>query len=209
MPPLSHRFTKALEYARVAHGAQVRKGTEITYVAHLLGVASLVLEHGGNEDQAIAGLLHDTIEDCGGGHEASIREQFGAAVIAIVLDCTDGIAEEKAAFADAAERRLDWQRRKLRYLAHLAQASDATLLVSGCDKLHNARAIVADLENPAVGLKVFARFNSGQDGTLAYYHSMSQVFSERGSPVAGQLDSVVERMPAHADGAERRGLGFQ
>lgn len=207
MAAMTHRFTRALDYAREAHGAQTRKGTEITYLVHLLGVAALVLEHGGNEDEAIAGLLHDTVEDCGQAHEQKIREEFGAAVAAIVMDCTDGVAEDKAALASPQDRLLDWQRRKLNYLAHLAQARDATLLVSACDKLYNARAIVTDLEDPRVGTEVFKRFKSGRDGTLAYYHSLSEVFTQRGSPVAAQLDAVVGRMHAQAGVGERRGLG--
>jgi (p)ppGpp synthase/HD superfamily hydrolase len=207
MAALTHRFIRALDYARQAHGEQRRKGSEVTYLAHLLGVAALVLEHGGNEDQAIAGLLHDVVEDCGREHERRIREDFGPVVVAIVMDCTDGAAEDKAAMADW-QRLLDWQRRKLAYLAHLDTASDATLLVSGCDKLHNARAIVGDLDDPKVGTAVFKRFKGGRDGTLAYYHSLSEVFTKRGCPVAARLDAVVVGMHVRAGAGERRGLGM-
>ena len=208
MPTMTHRFTRALEYAREVHGTQTRKGTEITYLAHVLGVASLVLENGGNEDQAIAGLLHDIVEDCGQMHEQQIREDFGLVVAGIVMDCTDGAAEEKAQVLGPQEQLLDWKRRKRAYLARLSTASDATLLVSACDKLYNARAIVADLENPKIGTSVFKRFKSGREGTLAYYHSLSEVFNYRGSPVAAQLDAAVVRMHVRAGVGERRGLGM-
>ena len=208
MAALTNRFIRALDHARQAHGEQTRKGSEVTYLAHLLGVAALVLEHGGDEDQAIAAVLHDVIEDCGSHHEQHIREEFGPVVAGIVMDCTDGAAEDKSAMASGWQQLLDWRRRKLAYLACLARASDATLLVSGCDKLHNARAIVGDLEDPRVGTAVFERFKGGRDGTLAYYHSLSEVFTKRGCAVASPLDAAVVRMHVHAGAGERRGLGM-
>jgi (p)ppGpp synthase/HD superfamily hydrolase len=191
---LTERFTAAVDYARVAHAGQVRKGTHIPYIQHLLGVASLVLEHGGDEDQAIAGLLHDVLEDCGEVHAIAIRDRFGARVLGIVRGCTDGTAEGKAAVTDPDARRRDWLRRKQAYLAHLAHASDDMLLVSGCDKLHNARAIVGDLERPEVGSAVFARFTGGRDGTLTYYRLLADLFTQRGTAIAGALEREVERM---------------
>ena len=151
MTALSPRFTEAVDYARHAHATQYRKGTQIPYLYHLLGVASLVLEHGGDEDQAIAGLLHDVLEDCGSEHEDPIRARFGAKVIEIVLACTDGSVEDKAAAEAAGSKLENWRRRKLAYLTQLRSKPDHTLLVSGCDKLHNARAILGDLEHPEVG----------------------------------------------------------
>ena len=191
MTLLTDRFSQAVEYARVAHATQVRKGSNIPYIHHLLGVASLVIEFGGNEDQAIAGLLHDTIEDGGAAHEATIRAQFGDAVADIVKDCTDGTAEGKASHTDAEARRRDWTERKLAYLAHLKEAPDATLLVSACDKLHNARAIVQDLEDPDVGTRVFDRFTGGRAGTLGYYQALAEIFSARNVPAARVLDATV------------------
>jgi (p)ppGpp synthase/HD superfamily hydrolase len=108
MTALTDRFSCAVDYARIAHAAQFRKGSHIPYIYHLLGVASLVIEFGGSEDQAIAGLLHDTLEDCGASHEAAIREQFGDAVADIVKDCTDGTAEGKASHTDPEAKRRDW-----------------------------------------------------------------------------------------------------
>ncbi|WIG54535.1 MAG: bifunctional (p)ppGpp synthetase/guanosine-3',5'-bis(diphosphate) 3'-pyrophosphohydrolase [Rhodanobacteraceae bacterium] len=187
---LSQRFTQAVDYAREAHASQTRKGTSIPYIAHLLGVASLVLDYGGDEDQAIAALLHDTIEDQGEHHEAVIRRQFGDRVAGIVLACTDGTLEGKDVPPE--QKRADWEQRKRRYLAHLADEPGDALLVSGCDKLHNARAIVADLR--AVGPAVFERFTGRRDGTLWYYREIADVFSRRGVPMAGELRNAVEAM---------------
>lgn len=191
---LSGRFTQAVDYAREAHASQTRKGTSIPYIAHLLGVASLVLDYGGDEDQAIAALLHDTIEDQGAHHEALMRRQFGDRVADIVLACTDGTREGKAEAATPAAKRADWQQRKRRYLAHLAKASEDALLVSGCDKLHNARAIVTDLHDPAVGATVFDRFTGRRDGTLWYYGEIARVFELRKAPMAAALDQIVRAM---------------
>lgn len=194
MTALTDRFSRAVDYARIAHAAQFRKGSNIPYIYHLLGVASLVIEFGGDEDQAIAGLLHDTLEDCGAAHEAMIRAQFGDAVAKIVNDCTDGTAEGKATHSDPEAKRRDWIRRKLAYLAHLGTVPDSTLLVSSCDKLHNARAVVQDVEDPNVGTRVFERFTGGRDGTLGYYQALAEIFSARNVAAARVLDSVVERM---------------
>lgn len=138
---LGPRFEQALLYAAAAHRQQPRKGTPVPYLSHLLGVTSIVLTYGGNEDQAIAGLLHDTIEDCGTEHEPVISELFGDEVLRIVLVCTD-------ARVRAGEAKASWRERKERYLGHLRELppGDAALLVSCSDKLHNAQAIVADLE---------------------------------------------------------------
>lgn len=191
---LTERFTRAVDYARIAHAAQVRKGTAIPYLTHLLGVAALVIEHGGSEDQAIAGLLHDVIEDCGEAHEAVIRAEFGDAVARIVRACTDGTAEGKGAFTTPDEKKADWLRRKQEYLKHLAEEDDEVLLVSGCDKLHNALAIVGDLEDPDVGSKVFDRFTGGRDGTLWYYQQLTDILAKRNTAAARALTIVVAHM---------------
>lgn len=191
---LSERFTQAVDYAREAHASQTRKGTSIPYLSHLLGVASLVLDYGGDEDQAIAALLHDTIEDQGEHHAALIRRQFGDRVAGIVLACTDGTRAGKAAARTPAAKQADWARRKQSYLEHLAGASDDALLVSGCDKLHNARAIVADLHDPAVGTAVFERFTGRRDGTLWYYREIVRVFNDRNAPMAAALADATRAM---------------
>lgn len=193
---LSERFTQAVDYAREAHASQTRKGTSIPYLAHLLGVASLVLDYGGDEDQTIAALLHDTIEDQGAHHEALIRHQFGDRVADIVMACTDGTQEGKAHATTPEAKRADWLQRKQHYLAHLAEASDDTLLVSGCDKLHNARAIVTDLHDPAVGAAVFERFTGKRDGTLWYHRELVRVFAEKHVRTADALARTVSAMEA-------------
>ncbi|MBS0382341.1 MAG: HD domain-containing protein [Proteobacteria bacterium] len=193
---LTERFTQAVDYAREAHASQTRKGTSIPYIAHLLGVASLVLDHGGDEDQAIAALLHDVVEDQGSHHEALIRNQFGERVADIVKACTDGTQEGKAAASTPEEKRRDWERRKRTYLAHLEHADDDALLVSGCDKLHNARAIVGDLRDPEIGAAVFERFTGKRDGTLWYYRELARIFSARGVACAAALAQAAENMRA-------------
>lgn len=207
MTAFTDRFSRAVDYARIAHAAQCRKGSNIPYLYHLLGVASLVIEFGGNEDQAIAGLLHDTIEDGGAAHAATIRAQFGDAVADIVKDCTDGTAEGKASHVDAEAKRRDWIERKLAYLAHLKTAPDQTLLVSACDKLHNARAIVQDLEDPEVGPRVFDRFTGGRAGTLGYYQALAEIFMAREVRVAKVLDATVGWMHELAGAETRTSLG--
>lgn len=206
MTILTHRFTEAIDYARIAHAPQFRKGTRIPYLYHLLGVASLVLEYGGDEDQAIAGLLHDVLEDCGGGHAATIRAQFGEAVARIVEACTDGTVEGKASAEDNGTAVEHWRERKLRYLAHLGAESAAALLVSGCDKLHNARAILGDLEDEAVGVAVFERFTAGRDGTLRYYQSLAEILAARQAPMAQAFERTVARIHELAGASQRTPL---
>ncbi len=182
---LTERIARALELAVQAHDGQKRKGTEIPYLAHPMGVASIALDHGADEDQAIAALLHDAVED-GGQHFAEIiREQFGDRVADIVAGCTDGVP-------DASGVKEAWLPRKERYIAHLRESSDDVLLVSGSDKLHNARAIVEDLLN--VGRSVFDRFTATPDQTIWYYETLSEIFTERATPIAKPLSETVRRM---------------
>lgn len=186
------RLHAAVDYAADAHQAQTRKGAQTPYLCHLLGVSSLVIEYGGDEDQAIAGLLHDILEDCGAHQADAIREQFGERVLRIVEACTDGTPDESGAKAP-------WRERKQAYLAHLADVADDVLLVSACDKLHNARAIAGDL---ASGQDVFARFKGGRDGTLWYYQSLLETFAGRlgrDAPLVIELRGAIGRM--HAPGA--------
>ncbi|HEX5962059.1 MAG TPA: HD domain-containing protein [Rhodanobacteraceae bacterium] len=194
---LSGRFTQAVDYAREAHASQTRKGT-IPYLAHLLGVASLVLDYGGDEDQAIAALPHDTVEDQGAHHETLIRRQFGDRIADLVLACTDGTLEGKAEATTPEARHAGWLQRKQRYLAHLAEIQNDALLVSGSDKLHNARAIVAGLRDPAIGPAVFERFTGRRDGTLWYYREIACLFATRHAPMAVALDDAVAAMEAQA-----------
>lgn len=203
MIQLTERYTNAFDLVRRAHSGQVRKGSQVPYLYHLMAVSSMVLEFGGSEDQAIAGLLHDLIEDCGDGYREQVRRTFGDTVARIVDACTDGSAESKGEHTDPAARREDWLRRKLGYLEHLHGEDAMVLLVSACDKLHNARAIVSDLESPDIGLDVFSRFTAGQDGTLRYYHSLAVLFSQRNTAPARQLEATVARMHHLAGVAHR------
>jgi (p)ppGpp synthase/HD superfamily hydrolase len=170
---LTNRFFAALTYATSAHGAQVRKSTNIPYISHPIGVASLVLEAGGSEDQAIAGLLHDVAEDCGGAWRIKeINDLFSAAVAQIVSDCTDSLVENSS-------DREDWQSRKEKYLEHLSTSADSSLLVSAADKAHNARSIATDLQ--ISGNVTWQRFSVGGEPKriLWYYNSLEKIFEDR------------------------------
>jgi GTP pyrophosphokinase len=187
-PELTTRFSEALVYAADAHRNQLRKGTAIPYVSHLLAVAAIVLEHGGDENDAIAALLHDTIEDAGGDStRQDIRRQFGAEVVAIVDGCTDAETIPKP----------PWEERKRAYIAHLAEAGPSVLLVSSADKLHNARSILADYRE--IGEELWPRFNGGRVGTLWYYRELANRFSHlRPSRLSAELDRVVTELEQEA-----------
>jgi (p)ppGpp synthase/HD superfamily hydrolase len=186
--PLSERFDDALVYAARLHRAQTRKGSGIPYVSHLLAVCSLVIEHGGSEDQAIAALLHDAAEDQGG--EATlndIRARYGTAVAAIVADCTDAWTEPKP----------PWRPRKEAYLAALPSKPSSSLLVSLADKTHNASAILGDYR--VLGDELWGRFTGGRDGTIWYYRSLSEVFDKTmPGALAEQLSQTVVQFASRA-----------
>lgn len=181
---LSPRFEEALIYAARLHGSQLRKGGSIPYVAHLLGVASIALQYGANEDEAIAALLHDAVEDQGGATtREEIRRRFGDKVAEIVDGCTDADSFPKP----------PWKRRKEAYVAHIRKAPASVRLVSACDKLQNARAILADYR--ALGDSLWRRFSGGKDGTLWYYRALVQAFREAGTnPLIEELDRVVSEI---------------
>ncbi|WP_121456557.1 HD domain-containing protein [Azonexus fungiphilus] len=181
---LTEKFAAAVNMAATAHAKQVRKGSNTPYIAHPLGVASLVLEFGGDEEQAIAGLLHDVIEDGGPQFIEPIREQFGERVLSMVEACTDGIPDAKGVKAP-------WRERKEKYLDHLGATATDALLVSAADKLYNARAILDDLLDPSVGRAVFERFSASKEETLWYYRELGRIFSDRQSPVAHRLNATV------------------
>jgi (p)ppGpp synthase/HD superfamily hydrolase len=185
---LSLRFDRALVLASDLHRHQVRKGTTIPYVSHLLGVASIVLEHGGSEDQAIAALLHDAVEDQGGASTLDrIRQEFGSRVAEIVDACTDTDESPKP----------PWRARKEKYLAHLDQVSDDGLLVSMADKLHNVQAILRDYR--AEGESVWSRFNAGRADILWYYRALVEEFRKAGSSsLLTQFGAAVTELEAAA-----------
>lgn len=161
---LTDRFFAAMAYAAEAHIEQVRKSTNIAYISHPFGVASLVLEAGGDEDQAIAALLHDVAEDCGGEPRlADIAEKFGDRVAHIVRGCSDSLVVDE-------DYKAPWQERKQAHIDHLKEADLDTLLVTAADKTHNARAIATDIQS--IGDKVWKRFNASQEEIIWYYGSI-------------------------------------
>jgi (p)ppGpp synthase/HD superfamily hydrolase len=165
---LGPRFRRAFLFAAGKHARQARKASTIPYIAHLMGVASLVLEFGGNEDMAIAGLLHDVVEDCGGlSMLKEVRRRFGTRVADIVDGCTDSYVTPRP----------PWRERKENYIRHLKSAAAETRLVSAADKLNNIRSILSDYRD--VGEKIWERFNGGREGTLWYYRTLLDEFMRR------------------------------
>jgi GTP pyrophosphokinase len=186
---LSQRFIDALTFATTLHANQIRKGSGVPYISHLLGVTSIALEHGANEDEAIAALLHDAIEDQGGAAtREEIRRRFGDMVTEIVNGCTDADTTPKP----------PWQQRKEAYIAHIPTASTSVRLVSAADKLHNARSILTDYY--IVGEAVWKRFQGGKEGTLWYYRSLVVAFRQAGSsPLIDELERVVSELEHQVD----------
>jgi len=165
---LGPRFLRAFRFAAEKHAGQARKASTTPYIAHLIGVASLVLEFGGDEDAAIAALLHDVVEDCGGAPMLrEVRRRFGNRVAKIVDGCTDSDAYPKP----------PWRERKAAYIRHLKDADADTRLVSTADKLNNIRSILADYRE--VGEDIWTRFNGGREGTLWYYRALLDEFLRR------------------------------
>jgi len=189
---LGPRFDEAVSYAAVVHADQVRKGSGVPYMAHLLGVASLVLEDGGDEDRAIAGLLHDAVEDRGGRPRLNdIRQRFGMRVATIVEGCSDAISED-------GEPKGDWWGRKCGHLEHLAEAGgdlrEPLLRVSMADKLSNLRATVRD-----AGLKgdgFWKVFKQGAASQLWYYGRMNDIFRARcpKSTMLPELEALLAQL---------------
>ena len=180
-PKLGPRFEDALLFATRKHSGQTRKQSQVPYVAHLLSVTALVLEAGGDEDQAIAAVLHDVVEDCGGAPVlAEVRERFGPRVAHIVEGCTDTDALPKP----------PWRARKEYYLSHLREAGEDVRLVSAADKLHNVRSIVADYRY--LGEAVWERFAGRREGTLWYYRAVLDILQQHpGSRLVDELERVV------------------
>ena len=187
--PYGRRFEEALLYAARVHAVQSRKGSGVPYITHLLAVAAIVGESGGTEDEVIAALLHDAVEGQGGAPRlADIRARFGERVAAIVWGCTDATTIPKP----------PWRARKEVYIAHLAEATPSVLLVSSADKLHNARAILADLR--VLGPTLWDRFTGGQAGTLWYYRALVEAYAARGGGAVaeefGRVVAAIERIAA-------------
>ena len=191
-PKLGPRLQRAFRYAAEKHDGQTRKQSAVPYLSHLMAVASLVLEAGGDEDMAIAALLHDVVEDCGGMPRLrEIRKQFGPRVSKIVEGCTDSFGEPKP----------EWVERKKDYLREVKHAGVETRLVSASDKLHNVRTILADYRQH--GEAIWTRFTGKREGTLWYYRALSDEYRRR-SPnrntreleiAVAQLEQAVGQKP--------------
>jgi (p)ppGpp synthase/HD superfamily hydrolase len=181
---LSGQFEKALTYATRIHGGRLRKKTRIPYIAHILGVAAIAMEYGANETEAIAALLHDAVEDCGGAKRLrDIERKFGKDVARIVEGCTDTDQTPKP----------PWLERKKAYVAHVRHAPMPTKLVSASDKMHNVRAILMDYRKE--GERLWSRFNSGKQGALWYYRALVTAFSgKRIRPLVHELDRTLAEL---------------
>lgn len=193
--PLTPRFEKALAYAARVHRTQARKKTAIPYISHLLAVTAIVLENGGDEDEAIAALLHDAAEDQGGRSRLDdIRVQFGERVADIVEACSDSLAEDP-------ERKQEWKTRKERYQRHLRENRNPSVyLVSSADKLHNARATLEDLVT--AGGDVWNRFEGTRLDTLWNYDELVGIYDTgprdaRRHPIVRQLKRIVDGLKLH------------
>jgi (p)ppGpp synthase/HD superfamily hydrolase len=197
-PALGPRLQQAFRYAAAKHAGQTRKQSAVPYLSHLMAVASLVLEAGGDEDLAIAALLHDVVEDCGGMPRLrEIHRMFGARVARIVEGCTDSFGEPKP----------EWVERKKDYLRELKHADRETRLVSAADKLHNVRTILADHRQH--GESIWTRFTGKREGTLWYYRALSDEYQRRTrNRITRELAMVVEELEratgVRPDGAPKK-----
>jgi (p)ppGpp synthase/HD superfamily hydrolase len=194
-PKLGPRLQQAFRYAAEQHAGQTRKQTAVPYLSHLLAVASLVLEAGGDEDLAIAALLHDVVEDCGGMPRLrEIRRRFGARVARIVEGCTDSFSDPKP----------PWLERKRAYLARLKREAAETRLVSASDKLHNVRTVLSDYRQQ--GESVWKRFQGKREGTLWYYRALSDEFRRRRpNRIVRELEIAVAELERAAGVKHSRG----
>ena len=180
---LGPKLERAFVYAAKMHAGQARKGTTVPYLSHLMAVTSLVLEAGGDEEMAIAALLHDVVEDCGGMPRLrEIRKLFGKRVADIVEGCTDSFVKPKP----------DWIERKRGYLEEVTHAGAETRLVSASDKLHNVRTILADYRKD--GDAIWARFNGKKEGTLWYYRALSDEYVLTPNRITRELELAVREL---------------
>jgi len=186
----SSKFFEAIQFAADLHADQTRKGTNIPYLSHLLIVAGYVLDFGGNEDEAIAAVLHDAIEDQGGkSTREQIRTRFGETITRIVDGCSDSDTIIKS----------PWRMRKENYLKHLLEADDSVLLVSAADKLHNANSILRDYRQ--IGESIWKRFHGGKEGTLWYYRELVKIFQQRKpGPLTDELARTVNELEKAVSG---------
>jgi (p)ppGpp synthase/HD superfamily hydrolase len=181
---LSSRFTEAVSYVAALHAEQRRKVSGEPYLSHLLAVAAIVMEYGGNEDEAIAALLHDAVEDQGGiATLEEIGRRFGPVVADIVESCSDATGSPKP----------PWRQRKETHLAHLREATPSVRLVVAADKLHNVHSLVREYRRR--GESLWPIFHGGRDGTLWYYRAMADTLKQAAAtPIAEELDRAVEEL---------------
>jgi (p)ppGpp synthase/HD superfamily hydrolase len=193
-PHLGPRLQKAFRYAAEKHAGQTRKQSAVPYLSHLMAVTSLVLEGGGDEGMAMAALLHDVVEDCGGMPTLrEVRKLFGTRVAKIVEGCTDSFSDPK----------LPWIVRKEEYLKRLKHEDAETRLVSASDKLHNVRTVIADYRQD--GESIWKRFSGGRDGTLWYYRALSDEFQRRKpNRITRELAIAVQELENTTGGKRQR-----
>lgn len=187
---LSKKFDQALIYASEAHRTQTRKSKSVPYMAHLLGVGSIALEFGANEEEAIAALLHDVAEDCGGEPRLKdVAQTFGDDVAQIVRECSDFVSPSGTSDV---ENKAPWRQRKEDYLYTIRTKSKSACLVSCADKLHNATDILRDCRAQGAE-KAFSSFKGGVEGTIWYYKSLVTEFRKTSAPRAlvNELDVIV------------------
>jgi (p)ppGpp synthase/HD superfamily hydrolase len=189
-PSLGPRLQQAFRYAAEKHAGQTRKQSAVPYLSHLMAVAGLVLEAGGDEDMAIAALLHDVVEDCGGMPRLrEVRKQFGPRVAKIVEGCTDAYIVPKP----------EWLQRKKDYLSEVKHADAETRLVSASDKLHNVRTILADYRQH--GEAVWKRFSGKKEGTLWYYRALCNEYRRRNpNRITRELEIAVTELESAVEG---------
>ena len=188
MPKMTERFQHALLLACKLHENQTRKSGDggTPYISHLLRVTGLVQEYGGDEDTAIAAVLHDAVEDQGGMETAErIRREFGDRVTGFVLECSDSTGA-------AGEKKLPWKGRKDQYLAHLRTATPEATLISACDKLDNVTSLTRNL--PREGVSFFARFQGGKDGLFWYFGQIAEILAEKNSPVTAEYQAALAQL---------------
>jgi (p)ppGpp synthase/HD superfamily hydrolase len=197
---LGDRFEAALVLTHRLHQAQVRKGLKVPYISHLMSVAALVLEDGGDEDEAIAALLHDAVEDQGGAATREvIRGQFGDRVVAIIDGCTESAQQPKP----------PWRARKEAHLVKLVGASPAVVRVTLADKLHNARSLLMDYQT--MGEDLWGKFGGGREGTLWYYRQMVVVLESQvsGTLVSGSLMRALRETVQQLELVSDRSLALE
>ena len=192
----SDKFTQALSFTATLHNGQLRKGTQIPYISHLLSVSAIVMRNGGDEEQVIAALLHDSVEDQGGINLLNdIESKFGERVAKIVKQCSDSFEKPKP----------PWEQRKKTYVASIAHKSDDAILISMADKVDNARAILHNYRK--IGEKLWERFRGGREGTLWYYRACVDAFGNRSNgdlcQELAELVSQIEKLASAGKMSQR------